>query len=353
MNPKIIFEHSGGYQLSKILFSGIELGVFEFLHTHSLQCSEEISKACKIHHRCLFDFLDSLYCMGYLHREGEICSLTKTFYKNTELTETYLIAKSPFSVVGFMTFQNKRLYKFWDHLTEGVVTGNPQNELRSGKKDESFFDQIYKTKESGSQFLEGMEGVRKSFSIELSKQKQLFEGRKTIIDVGGALGTVLFAVAEANPNLTKCILYELPIVIEIAKERFIFNGGKIAERIQFLPGDFFKDEKFGDGDSDVIVMGGILHDWELSERKMLMKKVHSSLNSNGIFIVAESIIADDRSGMKALNGILGSLNMLIETTGGANFSLLEFKQWAEEIGFSKTETVEFGQGFYSVLVAHK
>lgn len=106
-------------------------------------------------------------------------------------------------------------------------------------------------------------------------------------------------------------------------------------------------------------MGNILHDWVskipfilgFKREKMLMKKSYEALNDNGIYIIVEMTIDDERSSMEGYFGLKASLNMLIETFGGFNFSKHDFDGWAKEIGFSKTEYVmhDFGR----VLVAHK
>ena len=62
-----------------------------------------------------------------------------------------------------------------------------------------------------------------------------------------------------------------------------------------------------------MMMGHILHDWNLEEKKMLIRKAYEALPPGGAYIVYEALIDDDRS--KNAFGLLMSLNMLIETPG--------------------------------------
>ena len=68
----------------------------------------------------------------------------------------------------------------------------------------------------------------------------------------------------------------------------------------------------------VLIMSHILHEWNLEEKRTLLKKAHDALPKGGALIVHEAIIDDDRS--KNAFGLLMSLNMLIESPGGFDYS---------------------------------
>ena len=44
-----------------------------------------------------------------------------------------------------------------------------------------------------------------------------------------------------------------------------------------------------------MIMGHILHDWDLEEKKMLIRKAYEALPAGGALIVYDAIIDDDRS----------------------------------------------------------
>lgn len=87
-------------------------------------------------------------------------------------------------------------------------------------------------------------------------------------------------------------------------------------------------------EADVIVMGHILHDWNLDEKRMLLSKALQALPKGGALIVHESIIDDERR--KNSFGLLMSLNMLIETSGGFDFTGADCMGWMKEAGFAET-----------------
>ena len=56
-------------------------------------------------------------------------------------------------------------------------------------------------------------------------------------------------------------------------------------------GDFFADPW---PEADVLVMGHILHDWDLDEKRTLLQKAYDALPEGGALIVYEAIIDDER-----------------------------------------------------------
>ncbi len=88
--------------------------------------------------------------------------------------------------------------------------------------------------------------------------------------------------------------------------------------------------------ADVIMMGHILHDWNLEEKKLLLGKAFEAVPESGALIVYETIIDDERS--KNAFGLLMSLNMLIETHSGFDYTAADCAGWMKEAGFRETRT---------------
>jgi hypothetical protein len=97
-------------------------------------------------------------------------------------------------------------------------------------------------------------------------------------------------------------------------------------------------------------MGHILHDWNLDEKMMLLNKAYAALPSGGALIVHEALIDDARK--QNAVGLLMSLNMLIETPGGFDFTGADCRQWMKEAGFKRTK-VEKLAGPDSMVIAIK
>jgi hypothetical protein len=151
-------------------------------------------------------------------------------------------------------------------------------------------------------------------------------------------------LASAHPHLTG-IGFDLPAVKPVFEE-FIAHRG-VSDRVRFHGGSFFEDPL---PKADVIIMGHILHDWDLAQKKMLLGKVFAALSKGGAVIVYDAIIDDDRR--TNAFGLLMSLNMLIETPGGFDYSGADCQAWMREAGFSKTR-VEPLAGPDSMVIGFK
>src|SRR5204863_3257375 len=118
-------------------------------------------------------------------------------------------------------------------------------------------------------------------------------------------------------------------------------------RLTFVPGSFF-DEPLPR--ADVVMMGHILHDWDLSQKRQLIGKAYDAVPGGGALIVYESIIDDERR--RNAFGLLMSLNMLIETPAGFDYTGADCAGWMRQVGFRETY-VEHLVGNDSMVVGIK
>jgi hypothetical protein len=151
---------------------------------------------------------------------------------------------------------------------------------------------------------------------------------KTIIDIGGAEGCLPVELAQAHPHLTGGG-FDLPSLKPLF-ESYVEKHG-CAGQLRFHPGDFFQNQL---PTADVLVMGRVLHNWDLATKKMLLTKAYSALPAGGALIVYERLIDDERRVHAA--GLLASLNMLIMTAGGFDFTGTDCMGWMQEVGFCRT-----------------
>jgi len=305
-----------GFWASKTLLSAVEMGVFTELSSGP----EEFGKLAGrlgLHRRSARDFLDALVALGLLHRSGGT-------YSNTRETGLFLDKHKPDYLGGILEMANARLFGFWNHLTEALRTGQQQNEGKAGSSTTQTFAAVYADPARLKGFLAAMSGISHSANLEIAKQA-FWANYKTYADVGTAQGDLALQIALANPHL-KGIGCDLAEVGPIFEEYIKANGA--SERVCFQPVDFFTQPL---PKADVITMGHILHDWDLEEKKMLIGKAYAALNSGGALVVYDAIIDDDRS--KNAFGLLMSLNMLIETAGGFDYTGADCKTWMKDAGF--------------------
>jgi hypothetical protein len=317
LSPERIFQTGLAFWASKTLLSAIEIGVFGEL-ARGAESFEPLRQRLGLHPRSARDFLDALVALGFLQRDGDR-------YANTPETDLFLDRRKPSYVGGILEMANHRLYPFWGHLTEGLRTGAPQNELKGGQP--GVFETIYADPARLKEFLAAMTGISHGANLAMARLLP-WKDYRTYLDVGTAQGDLATQVALANPHL-RGMGFDLPQVGPIFEE-YVQAAG-VADRLSFVPGSFF-DQPLPQ--ADVVMMGHILHDWDLSTKKMLIGKAYAALPPGGALVVYEAIIDDDRS--KNAFGLMMSLNMLIETPGGFDYTGADCAGWMREAGFVRT-----------------
>jgi hypothetical protein len=322
-----------GFWGSKTTLSAVELGLFTELARGPLD-AETLRARLGLHPRGMRDFLDALVSLGLLERnDGK--------YSNTPDTDFFLDRNKPTYAGGILEMSNARLYAYWGSFTEALRTGQPQNENKTGGAD--MFANLYSSPEKLETFLKGMTGISLGAAIAIA-QKFPWKNYKSFADIGAAQGAVPVQVARAHPHL-QGIGWDLAGVQPVFEKYIRANG--VADRVRFQGGDFFKDPL---PNAEVLIMGHILHDWDLEQKKMLIKKAFDALPKGGALLVYEAIIDNDRR--QNSFGLLMSLNMLVETYGGFDYTGADCEGWMREIGFRETR-VEHLVGPDSMVVGVK
>jgi hypothetical protein len=337
LDPAYIMETATGFFASKVLLTAVELDLFTVLDDTAMTASE-LGDALGLHERGTYDFFDALVALGFLEREGDGPGGK---YRNTPETAAFLVRHSPGYVGGFLDMLNARLFGFWNTLGEALKTGKPQSEIKQTGK--MIFEELYADEARLGQFLHAMSGIQAG-NFQVLAEKFDFSRYRTVTDVGGALALLSRLVASRHPHL-RLQSFDLPPVVSHAK-RAIEEAG-MSDRVEALSGDFFADSL---PQSDVIIMGNVLHDWNLENKKLLIAKAYEALPEGGAFIAIENIIDDARR--ENAFGLLMSLNMLIELGEGFDYSGADFRDWCEEAGFKRFEFIPLA-GAASAAVAYK
>jgi hypothetical protein len=312
-NPDHILQTGLAFWASKTLLSAVEMEVFTEL-AKGPETLDALTGRLGLHPRSSCDFLDALVALGFLER-------TNRTYSNTPSTNLFLDKHKPSYIGGMLEMANKRLFHHWGKLTIALRTGERQSEAAGS--DETFAA-LYADPARLKGFIRAMTGISRGANIAIAS-KFPWAQYKTAADCGTAQGDLIVQVALKNPHLAG-IGFDLPEVAPIFEEYVEANGVK--SRVRFQGGSFFREPL---PKVDVIMMGHILHDWNLDEKKMLIRKAYEAIPEGGAFIAYDALIDDDRA--KNAFGLLMSLNMLIETPGGFDFTGADCVGWMKEAGF--------------------
>jgi len=317
VTPDAIMQLGTAFWGSKTLLSAVELKVFKVLSEAGPLGVEELRKELGLHPRSARDFFDALLALGMLERDDS------GRYSNTPATDLFLDPAKPSYMGGMLEMLNARLYRFWGSLTEALRTGQPQNETSTG---DDFFDAVYADPARLAQFAGAMTGLSATTGQAIAA-KFPWRDVGSVIDIGCSEGAVPVAIANAHEHMTGGG-FDLP-PIEPLFEAYTAKLG-LADRLRFTPGDFFADPL---PSADVLIMGHILHDWDLDQKRMLLEKAYAALPNGGALIVYEALIDDDRR--ENAFGLLMSLNMLIEGLG-FDYTGADCRGWMADAGFSRS-----------------
>ncbi len=338
-SPETIMKIGTGFWASKVLLSAVKFQLFTRLAEKKSMSAIEIKNALGLQctDRNVFDFLDTLTGFGFLNRDG---ILETAKYFNGIDTDVFLDKKKPTYIGGMLEMMNNRLYGFWGNLEEGLLTGLPQNEIRNN---ENMFEALYSDAHRLKEFIHAMSGIQMGSFMALA-QKFDFSTSKTMVDIGGSAGLLSLMVAKHQDHMN-CISWDLPPVATIANE--VIQQFQLQDRVKTVNGDFFKD---GFPKADIVTMGNILHDWDEETKLMLMKKAYDTLPDGGAFIAIEGVIDDERK--HNVFGMMMSLNMLIETGKGFDYTFADFNKWSAMVGFKSTSLLPLA-GPTSAAIAYK
>ena len=338
LDPGHIMQTATAFWASKVLLTAVEFDLFSELGDGS-KPADELGEALGIHPRGRYDFFDALVALHFLERDGDG---PEGRYKNSPETGAFLDKSSETYIGGLPEMLNSRLFGFWNDLGEALRTGQPQTEVKLHGT--PMFEELYSNDARLGTFLAAMTGFQAG-NFHALAEKFDFVRYKSVTDAGGALALLSRIVGTRHPHLT-FNSFDLHPVAPHAQEHVDRAG--MSDRITVLSGDFLEDDL---PSADIVTMGNILHDWDLANKKRLIRKAYAALPDGGAFIAIENVIDDARR--ENAFGLLMSLNMLIEFgQGGFDYTGADFREWCGEAGFTNFDLIPLA-GPTSAAIAYK
>ncbi len=270
-----------------------------------MMTSEEVSQKVNADVRATDRLMNVLCGMELLKKVKE------KFY-NSDLSAKYLVEGKP-EFMGNL-YHTNNLWNSWSHLTDSVVKGtSSKGDQNKGEKDdwvEAFISAMH--------YRGVHQGKILSMMIDLSNVKKM-------LDVGGGSAAFSIEIVKKNSKINAVVL-DLPHVIPLTK-KYVDEAG-LTENFDFIKGDYLT--KDFEGNYDLILLSAIVHINSYEQNKMLIKKCADALNKNGMIIINDFIMNDDRT--HPAYGALFSLNMLVGTECGDTYTEKEMREWFEFAG---------------------
>ena len=222
------------------------------------------------------------------------------------------------------------LWQRWSTLTAAVREGTAVASGRNGGWTESFIAAMdHNARERARHVLRAVS------TAEVER----------MLDLGGGSGAYSIAFAQANPRLRSEIL-DMAEVLPLTQE-YIRQAG-VEDRVTTRAGDMLS-ANLGGG-YDLVLMSAICHMFSPEENQRMFGRAFQALAAKGRLVVQDFILEADKTSPRF--AALFSLNMLVGTRAGSDYSEPEYAEWMRAAGFAEVQRVRL-PGPSGLMIASK
>jgi hypothetical protein len=300
------------YWASRCLHIAAELGVADVLGDEP-QTAEAIAQSLGVQAAALHRILRALANHGVFQHDG-------TRFAHNE-SSRLLRTGVPGSMRSLARMMGLKVH--WDayrELDSAVRTGRPP--ISQVTKD-GLFPYLTDHPEEGQIFNEAMAG-KSSLQVGPVSSAYDFSAFKTIGDIGGGFGHLLYAVLEKAPQ-ARGVLFDLPETIARARESGM-------PRVTYVGGDFFKDPV---PPCDAYMMMTVLHDWSDAESISILKNLQASAPRGAKLLLIEGVVEPT-----ARNSFILDLDIeMLALTTGRERTRAEWEAVLSRAGFRMTRII--------------
>ncbi len=305
-----------GFRLPKIIFSALELDIFNVMGKQTWTISR-LAKQLNASHRGMEILCRNLASVGLLQK-------VQTGYQASMFTKTYL-QKDSADYRGDYLALMQRQWGEWSRLTEVVKSGIPID------------NQEPETPEYRRSFTWAMHHRSQDLAQQVAKQIRMKSAR-SFLDLGGGPGTYALAFLQNNPHLQATVL-DRQAALEVAQ--MLANQVSAGSRLSFQAGNFLEDKI--PGTYDIVWYSNVLHIYSPSENLKIFRKIKRALKPGGRLLIQDTFL-QDAQGLRPLETNLFAVTMLLYTDTGNTYSLQDVRTWLHKAGLSRTRLIRLTQG---------
>ncbi|MFP4013355.1 MAG: methyltransferase [Chitinispirillaceae bacterium] len=303
-----------GFMDSQALLTAEKVGLFSILEENE-NTPQELSRALELPLDSTQRLLNLLCALGFVEYTGG------GRYRNSKEASQKLVRGKPGYIGDMFVHVREELYPLWGHLHKSLKENRSlKDELLPTTTDE-WFAQPQKVEA----FMRGMHTITYQTGKEFARITPELSRLKTMVDVGGAGGSFLIALAQTYPNLHGTVLdldYAEPVARKFIREF------KMENQLSFLKADFFSDP-LPEG-ADAYALGYILHDWDTSQGDHLLGSVSKASRPGAMLVIGEYLLDEDKTGPRHV--VRADLNMMVAARGRER-NEKEYAEWIARHGF--------------------
>ena len=225
----------------------------------------------------------------------------------------------------------------WREFAASVRTGHSQAPTALGT---DLFTYLERNPNEAREFSAGMAAITSLWASDLARLIDTNNVQRAV-DVGGANGSMLRLLQEANASL-RGVVFDRPdvagdVAAAVAQSEF-------ADRTEVVGGDFFIAVPAG----DLHLLKFVLHDWDDDSCIQILRRCRDAMAPGGRIAIIELLVEDiNDPGVAALM----DLNMLVVSPSGRERSLPEFDALLAAAGLRRTSMVRTANSPQGVIEA--
>ena len=323
--PEPILTSLQAFFEARTVLTACDLDLFSALHDKP-SSAKQIADSQGLDLRVLTRILDFLASFDYLTKEG---SGYQTTEKGALLSAHHLLTVLP------MALHYSFVWNRWSRLTAIAKDGPPQEGIPVLERDPTIQEA----------FIGAMHVIGRRLSEQIAQE---FDSSRVsrLLDVGGASGTYTIAFLKKNPRL-RAVIFDLEPVIDLAKKHVA--GESLTNRVEFVPGDFYKDDL--PKPCDLALLSAIIHQNSPKQNIALFTKVVHALDPGGTILIRDYVMNESRT--MPPQGTLFAINMLVNTPGGDTYTFGEIQEQLEHVGFKNITLVREDDHMGSLVEGRK
>jgi SAM-dependent methyltransferase len=315
-----------GYLFSSVLFSAVELGVFDHLEArpgNAAQLAARLQASLMGTQR----LMDALCALALCRRDED------GVHYNTPLASAALTSGAADSLVPLILHHKRHVFDLFAHLTDGVKSGEPQWPrwpFISGAPAADCYAELARHPDEQALLARAMNRDSAGTGRALLKHVDLTSAHE-LIDLGGGGAQMAIELAEALPQLS-VVIVDLPGACRHAQARV--EAARLQSRIRCVTADLRRPLDDRVTPADAVLLSGVLSDFPDADRGRVLEHAAAVVAPEGRLLVSETLFNERRTG-PALPALL-ALCMLLATRGD-NFTPGEIRAQLAGVGFHEVE----------------
>jgi hypothetical protein len=246
-----------------------------------------------------------------------------------------LRANVPDSLRSWMLYWGGPQWPVWGNLLHSITTGESARKLATGSEG---FDRFEANPEAAALFNQAMVELTRLDAADIARACD-FSASERIVDVGGGFGELLAAILLAHSG-KRGVLFDRPHAIEGA--RTLMEAARLAERCEFVAGDFFDAIP---GGADTYLLKSVIHDWNDERGGAILCNCRRAMEGRARLLLVERIVPQQLGASAAHRAIArGDLNMLVGL-GGRERTEDEYRALLDAAGLRVKAVVPAGRTF--------